>query len=322
VHLLPVPRHLPVERRALSVPLRVAIAAITIDFGNTLVQVDRSGLRDVVEETADALAIRGLVRDRGAFLAAWAEERDRQFREEVPEFREVDVGQRAVRVLARLRGLAPPPTEERWDDLEAASRVGPDEVDAVVDAYSGAFVRGMRPVHDATATLERLAGDGFVLAILSNWPLALTIDRFAEAHGWMPFLRAVVVSQRVGTIKPHPSIFRAAEGELGFAGVAPGADANAGPRRRPILHVGDDWAADVVGAARAGWRTAYLRNRQTDTPLPTSEPGDGMAAGEDVAADLTIDELGELPGLVVLDAAASADAADAAGTAPTSATAG
>jgi len=47
-----------------------------------------------------------------------------------------------------------------------------------------------------------------------------------------------------------------------------------------------------------------------------------MAAGEDVAADLTIDELGELPGLVVLDAAASADAAGTAGTAPTSATAG
>jgi FMN phosphatase YigB (HAD superfamily) len=65
--------------------------------------------------------------------------------------------------------------------------------------------------------------------------------------------------------------------------------------------VGDDWAADVVGAARAGWYAAYLRDRQADTPLPTSEPGDGLATGDDVAADLVIDELGELADLVELD---------------------
>ena len=54
---------------------------------------------------------RGIVRDRDGFLVAWAEERERQFREEVPQFREVDIAQRAVRVLARLRGMAPPPPE-------------------------------------------------------------------------------------------------------------------------------------------------------------------------------------------------------------------
>jgi FMN phosphatase YigB (HAD superfamily) len=120
--------------------------------------------------------------------------------------------------------------------------------------------------------------------ILSNWPLALTVDRFAEAHGWLPYLSAIVVSQRVGTIKPHPAIFRAAQAELGFDGVADGR----------ILHVGDDWAADVVGAAQVGWRTAYLRNRQQDTPLPTSQPGDEVAAGAVVIPDLVIDELSDL----------------------------
>jgi FMN phosphatase YigB (HAD superfamily) len=106
--------------------------------------------------------------------------------------------------------------------------------------------------------LERLAGER-LLAILSNWPLAATIDRYAEANGWLPWLRAIVVSQRVGTIKPHPAIFEAARHELGD--VAP----------RSILHVGDDWAADVVGASVAGWRTAWLADRPSDTPLPTSE---------------------------------------------------
>lgn len=278
---------------------RVAVSAITLDFGNTLAIVDRPGLRSVVEETADTLCLRGIVSDRAAFLAAWTEERDRQFREEVPQLREVDIDQRAVRVLARLRGMTIPTAAERWDDLAAASHVEPEEIDVIVDAYSAAFIGRVEPVEDATSTLQRLHAAGFALAILSNWPLAVTIDRFAEAQGWLPYLRAIVVSQRIGTIKPHPSIFRAAEAALGFAAGA-ATDGAEGRRDTGILHVGDDWAADVVGASRAGWRTAYLRNRQADTPLPTSEPGDGMEPGEHVSADLVIDELRELPDLVAL----------------------
>lgn len=268
---------------------RVRVAAITLDFGNTLVRVSREGLRSVVEDTAEAIARRGIVADRVGFSAIWAEERERQFREEVPQFREPDIPHRAVRVLAREHGMAPPPPGARWDDVAAASMVPPEEVDALVAAYSRAFLDRIAPVADARATLERLAGRGFALAILSNWPLASTIDSFAEAHGWTDHLRAVVVSERVGTIKPHPAIFRAAEEALGMTAAA-------------ILHVGDDWAADVVGASQAGWRTAYLRDRQHDTPLPTSQRGDGDGAGRDepVTADLEIDELSELDALVDL----------------------
>jgi HAD superfamily hydrolase (TIGR01509 family) len=286
---------------ALPLNSRLPVAAITLDFGNTLVRVDRPGLRDVVEETADGLGLRGIVEDRDGFLAAWAEERDRQFREEVPEFREVDVGQRAVRVLARLRGVTPPALDARWDDLVAASKVQPEEVDAVVDAYSAAFVRGISPMPDAGSTIEQLAGRGFALAILSNWPLAATIDRFAEAQGWTPHLRAIVVSQRVGTIKPHPAIFRAAEEALGV-------DESS---RAQILHVGDDWAADVVGASQAGWRSAYLRGRQGDTSLPTSEPGDALQLGVRVEPDLLIDELADLDARVELFQAAGRGASAA-----------
>jgi HAD superfamily hydrolase (TIGR01509 family) len=187
--------------------------------------------------------------------------------------------------------MHPPPSSERWDDIAAAALVKPDEVEAAVSAYSDAFVGRMRPVPDATSTLEGLSSRGFALAILSNWPLARTIDQFALAHGWLPFLRSIVVSQRVGTIKPHPSIFRAAEAALGL-------DEADWSR---ILHVGDDWAADVVGASQAGWRTAYLRDRQGDTPLPTSERG-AEADGRVVAADLEIDELSDLAALVDLAA--------------------
>ena len=262
-----------------DVVTRPTLAAITFDFGNTLVPVDRPALEAVVGALADAAANHlGVARD--AFQAAWAEERARQFREEVPRFREVDLGVRLRRVLARLRGMAPPAPGDRWDDAAAASRSTATEIDLGLDAYSRAFVDAIPPDPAVGALLARLARQ-YRLAILSNWPLATTIDHYAEAAGWTPCLAGIVVSERVGAIKPHLAIFRAAEAALAEPGVAP---------RPPnaILHVGDDWAADVVGGSRAGWRVAWLRARPADSPLPGSEP-DGT-----VKPDFVIDRLADL----------------------------
>jgi putative hydrolase of the HAD superfamily len=258
-------------------PLRVEV--VTYDFGNTLVRVDRASSRAVATATAAELLRAGIIDDEATYLGVWAEERDRQFREEVPNLREVDLAQRVVRVLARLRGLAPPLAPATWDDVAASAFVRPGEVDAAVDAYSAAFVRTMRPEPEAGPHLERVRARGFRLGVLSNWPLATTIDRFVEAQGWAPLFDAIVVSQRVGTIKPHPDIFRSAATQLGATSDR-------------ILHVGDDWAADVVGARQAGWRVAYLRDRQSDTPLPTSSPD------ADVVPDFTIDRLVDLEALI------------------------
>jgi FMN phosphatase YigB (HAD superfamily) len=255
------------------------ITTVTFDFGNTLVPVDRAGLGRVVRITAGAVADRCGPFSEDAFLTAWAEERGRQFAEEVPRFREVDLGQRVVRVLARLRGMAAPGPGRRWDDAAAAARSSPEERAFVLDEYSRAFVDAIPPPPEIARILGRLASTRR-LAVLSNWPLAITIDRYVEAAGWRPHLAAVVVSERVGAIKPHPRIFRAAETALG------------GPSRTSILHVGDDWVADVVGARGAGWRAGYLRSRPADSPLPSSERTEG------VTADVELDSLTELVGLL------------------------
>jgi FMN phosphatase YigB (HAD superfamily) len=264
-----------------SVPgSRPPLAAITFDFGNTLVPVDRAALEAVVAALADAAAPAYGV-DREAFLVAWADERTRQFREEVPRFREVDLTVRLRRVLARLRGLQAPPPDEPWDDDAAAARSTTAEIALGIDVYSRAFVAGLPPDPTIGVLLARLAPE-YRLGILSNWPLAATIDRYAEAAGWLPHLAAIVVSERVGAIKPHPAIFRAAEVALGGARELP-LDPGS------ILHVGDDWAADVVGATAAGWRAAYLRRRPDDSPLPRSEPD------ADLAPDFLLDHLADLP---------------------------
>lgn len=251
------------------------IEAITFDFGNTLVPVSRDSLRRVVELTADAVCERSPGLERGAFLAVWAEERDRQFREEVPQFREVDLAERLMRVLARLRGMSPPGADERWEQARAMAYSDPADVAWGVEQYSRAFIDALPADPEVARLLARLAAERD-LAILSNWPLAATIDRYAEAHGWLPSLRAIVVSQRVGTIKPRPAIFAAARAALGS------------PDPASILHVGDDWAADIAGASAVGWRTAWLTTRPDDSPLPASER-DGT-----IDPDLVIESLGEL----------------------------
>lgn len=257
-----------------TVPLR-GVHAITFDFGNTLVRVGREALRGVTERTAaEVTATLGLA-DPAAFRTAWAEERERQFREEVPAYREVDLHRRSIRILARLRGMPSPGPSDRWDDAAAARLATPGEIDTIVEAYSRAFVEAMPPVDGADGLLAGLAARGFRLAILSNWPLAETVDRYAATAGWDRHLSGVFVSQRIGAIKPHPAIFEFAARALGHP-----------PHQ--ILHVGDDWAADVVGAHEAGWRVAYLRDHQADSPLPTS------TRTGDVVPDLELDRLADL----------------------------
>lgn len=248
---------------------------ITFDFGNTLVPVDRASLRRVVALTGDWTVRHLEPVPIEAFHAVWADERERQFREEIPRFREADLAVRFARVLARLRGTPAPPPDVPWDDAAAARRSTPDEVAAAVEIYSRSFVDAIppppavRPMLASLATRRRLG-------ILSNWPFAATIDRYLEAAGWADHLDAVIVSQRVGTIKPHPAIFAAAEAALGATDPA------------VCLHVGDDWAADVVGAVRAGWRAAHVRGRPDDSPLPSS------ARDGTVEADLELDSLDAL----------------------------
>ena len=56
-----------------------------------------------------------------------------------------------------------------------------------------------------------------------------------------------------------------------------------------ILHVGDDWAADVVGAKEAGWRAAYLETVAGSSPLPESRPDDRVRPDLRLAALLDLE---------------------------------
>jgi HAD superfamily hydrolase (TIGR01509 family) len=270
MRLLRLPRYLPGERGKVMNGIR----AITLDFGNTLVPFSAGPMATVVKLTAARAA--GLVDcSVDDFTAVWGEERQRQFDEDVPEGREADMDIRVLRVLARLRGRPQPPPGVRWDNSALARFSTPDEVREVLETYAEAFVHTTPVPPEIGPMLERLARSR-PLAVVSNWPLALSVERFLVAAGWRRHLTAVVISQRVGVIKPHSLIFAVAAAELGVA---------SGPA---ILHVGDDIGADVVGAQRLGWKTAWVRLKPEDSPLPTAPPA------PDARPDLTIDSVLDL----------------------------
>jgi putative hydrolase of the HAD superfamily len=250
------------------------LEGITFDFGNTLVPFPAAPMADVLRLTAERGGSRAGFR-ADEFARVWGEERLRQLAEDVPEGREADMKERLIRVLARLRGCPIPGAGERWDDVAAAAFSDPSEVSSILEAYAAAFVETTRVPPEIEPMLERLARR-YKVGILSNWPLALAVDRYLEAAGWSRHLSAVVISARVGCVKPRPEIFEVAARELGVA---------SGPT---ILHVGDDVGADVMGAQRAGWRAAWVRIKPEDSPLPAAAPVSG------VVPDLTLDTVLDL----------------------------
>jgi FMN phosphatase YigB (HAD superfamily) len=252
-----------------------SVEAITLDFGNTLVPFPSHSMAGVLSQTAERAAATGGFRS-DEFVRVWGEERLRQFAEEVPQGREADMDVRAVRVLARLRGYSVPGPEDHWDDAEAARRSTPGEVAAILEDYASAFVR-LTPVPPEIGPLLELLASRYPVAILSNWPIAIAVERYLEAAGWSPYLSAVVISQRVGAIKPWPAIFEAAARVLAVP---------SGPR---LIHVGDDLGADVAGAHGVGWRAGWIRVKPEDSALPVAR-----SSGDDIP-DLAIDRLTDLP---------------------------
>jgi FMN phosphatase YigB (HAD superfamily) len=266
-----------------------------------LCAVSDEALRSVLLDAAERITARGGPFAIEDFTEVWREEARRQFAVNVPLGRENDLSERVTRVLARLRGMPAPPLPEAardpghptapephpagyrplpegvripeagWDDEAAARLSNAEEVAAAVHDYGDAFVTHMPVDERAASLLERLHGT-FRLAILSNWPLAWAIDGIAERSGWASSLDAIVVSQRVGWVKPHPAIFEATAEALRVS-------------LAELVHVGDDWAADVVGAKRAGARVVYLDGRPDGSPLPSSEP-DGSVQPDAVIHDL------------------------------------
>jgi putative hydrolase of the HAD superfamily len=96
---------------------------------------------------------------------------------------------------------------------------------------------------------------GLRLALVSNWDLRLR-PLLAELN-LVRWANPVLISAEVGCEKPAAELFN-----LAIRGLGVPAD--------QILHVGDTWTDDVLGASACGMQAAWLN--PAARPLPTSPP--------------------------------------------------
>jgi putative hydrolase of the HAD superfamily len=93
--------------------------------------------------------------------------------------------------------------------------------------------------------LKTLRGNGLKLGMLSDFPLEKKIEYLGLGGFW----DVVLCSEEIGRLKPDPLPFY----ELAKALVLPPEE---------ILYVGNSFSYDVLGAAGAGMKTAWIRSKR------------------------------------------------------------
>ena len=104
---------------------------------------------------------------------------------------------------------------------------------------------------DVLSTLNALQKD-YMMGLLSNG------NTYPERCGLGDYFQFVVFAQDHGIQKPDPRLFEVA---IGLAGCA----------SRQLLHVGDSFQNDIIGAKRAGVRSVWL-NRQRENNETEEHP--------------------------------------------------
>jgi putative hydrolase of the HAD superfamily len=218
------------------------IAAATFDAGQTLVRLDVGMLAARAGErgvVVDALAL------ERAEPAAW-----RAYELAVARpAAEVPAWQVFMRAL--LRGAAP----ALADDTVAA-------LAAWLFAEQPRKNLWRRPMPGMFELVDELRAAAVPVAVVSNSEGGL--EALLAEIGVRDRFVAIADSARVGIEKPAPGIFDWAAARLGVA-------------REAIVHVGDSWAADVVGARNAGARAIWFG------PAATAPADPMIAAARDAA---------------------------------------
>ena len=103
---------------------------------------------------------------------------------------------------------------------------------------------------DVVPTLQYFRDEGFKLAIVSNWDTPL--EPLTERLGIAEYFDAIVASHdvRVRSEKPDPHIFNYALAAVGVSA-------------EEAVHIGDTYAADIVGAQGVGIRPILLDRDRT-----------------------------------------------------------
>lgn len=208
---------------------RFPVRAVVFDFVNTLVPLREpefvrilQGVYEYVHPFASHVPF-------DAFVQHYVRIRDEQYARNLPDLRENDFYERMATLWRRLTGTPP----------------NPQHVHAMMTRYALSFEKAVVPAPYLSSLIRHLS-ERYLLAVLSNYPYTPCVHRVLNRHGLSRYLSSTVVSADVGIVKPHPHLFRITLYQLGVSAAE-------------AIYIGDDWCADVLGAARAGMRSIYTR---------------------------------------------------------------
>ncbi|MBW1861384.1 MAG: HAD family hydrolase [Deltaproteobacteria bacterium] len=234
------------------------IRAIIFDFGNTLIEFgprqieyEYAALQKALTEmfgTCDTQHIKA-IRDR-QIVAPFNN-----------DYKENDI-----------RAICAELIKDAYDVVPSA-----EQVDILLQVRYDSFLHVVELPEGVLPLLEKLQRR-YCLAMISNYPSSrTTLDSLAKI-GLAEMFEAVVISDDVGYVKPHPRPFEAMMVYIGFA-----------PEQ--CVYIGDNWLADVQGAKRIGMRaihtTQYL-------PYEFFDPAEG-----DYEPDTRISHIDELESLLL-----------------------
>ena len=236
--------------------MTTGVDAVFFDLDGTLVH---DGAGDAVQHTARELARRHgldadaiLVANTDAWRECWAVQGEKWMRGELP-------------------GDALP--REIW--RSTLSRYGHDDA-ALVDEAVVLHVRAEHSTFtlftETLVVLEALRADGIPLGVITNGPAEFQRAKLVTV-GIDGLFDVVVASGDIGVLKPACEIFERALDGLGVS-----ADR--------AIHVGDNFAADVVGAADAGMSAIWI-NRGAATAPRADIPHRDIRSLSDVLTERT-----------------------------------
>lgn len=226
---------------------------VTFDFHNTIARCDRwfaLEIRELVPAFLDWHAARqGAPAPADELLDAGR----LAYRTLRTEIGETGIEQDAVScLLAVLPPLGIVVTEDEV-------RLGVDELMAET------FDEDVSALPGVVGAVTLLASSGVRLGIISSAVYTPFLHWALARFGIDQHFAVVVTSAEAGYYKSHPEIYRLAAAGLGAEPTS-------------IVHVGDSFPFDVVGARRAGFRTVWVRGDR--------QPPDGAPAADLTLADL------------------------------------
>lgn len=211
----------------------MAVRAVFFDFGGTLVKQ----FRDAYPVYESVLRSRGIAVRRDV----WEEASERSLRRIEPL---------RYALLGRTPSWGDRVTTETLRELRVEDPGG-EITRALHDHFTSESSHP--PFPESEVMVRELRQRGLAVHVVSN-----NIDWLPEtiSHlGWTSLFDGVTYSQEVGAEKPDPRVFRVALQRA---------------RCRPdeVLHVGDSWEADYLGAKRVGLRAVWLNREGTPPPAP------------------------------------------------------